>query len=211
MRSGTHIAGRILRVARFGFAALLVIASCDDLLPPDDFEPSGAQFNLNPSIEVASITGGPRPVVTGTYTIEITARSTTGGSASDLLPAGLLFSSTQRRVQHMVVLKSQQVSFETTPGSEDVGVFCCNRLRRTPDNLDTFDLGPVTDNSGLQEIVTAVRNRDISAYTDLWMIQRAVWMVTDSTGLNQAYRDSLAGLPSGKGSRVPGFQGSRVQ
>ena len=198
MRSGIHIARRVLRVTGFGFAALLVIVACDDLLLSDDFEPSGAQFNLNPSIEVASITGGPRPVVTGTYTLEMTARSTSGSSASDLLPAGLLFNSTQRRVQHMVVLKSQQVGFETTPGSEDVGVFCCNRLRRTPDNLDTFDLGPVTDNFGLQEIVDAVRNKDISAYTDLWMIQRAVWMVTDSTGLNQAYRDSLAGLPAGK-------------
>ncbi len=196
MRSGIHITRRVLRVARFGFAALLILAACDDLLPSDDFEPSGAQFNLNPAIEVASITGGPRPVVTGTYTLEMMARSTTDGSASDLLPAGLLFSSTQRRVQHMLVLKGQQVSFETTLSSEDVGVFCCNRLRRTPDDLDTFDLGPVTDNPGLQEIVTAVRNKDISAYSNLWMIQRAVWMVTDSTGLNQAYRDSLAGLPA---------------
>jgi hypothetical protein len=196
MRSGTRIVCRVLRVARFGFAALLVLAACDDLLPSDDFEPSGAQFNLNPAIEVASITGGPQPVATGTYTLEVVARSTSGGIASDLLPAGLLFSSTQRRVQHMVVLKGQQVSFDATPGTKHVGVFCCNRLRRTPDNLDTFDLGPVTDNPGLQEIVTAVYSKDISAASDLWMIQRAVWMVTDSTGLNQAYRDSLAGLPA---------------
>ena len=197
MHSGIRTICRVIRVVRPGLVAILVLVACDELLPPGDFEPSGTQFNLNPAIETASITGGPQPVQTGTYTLDMTARSAGGGTASDLLPAGLLFSSARRRVQHMLVLKDQQVSFGTTAGVEHIGVFCCNRLRRTPDDLDTFDLGPVTDDPGLQEIVDAVRTRDISAYSDLWMVQRAVWMVTDSTGLNQAYRDSLAGLPAG--------------
>ena len=54
----------------------------------------------------------------------------------------------------------------------------------------------MTDNAELLQIVHLVKDKNISGYTDMWMVQRAVWMVTDSTGLTQAYIDSLDALPN---------------
>jgi len=56
----------------------------------------------------------------------------------------------------------------------------------------------MTDNAGLQQIVGIVKNKDISNASNMFMIQRAVQMVTDSTGLTQVYIDSLNALPAGK-------------
>jgi len=170
----------------------VVLAACDGFFSTADFEPTGRPFGLDPGLTATSITGGPQLVPAGTYTVDITAVAS-GGAVSQQFPAGLLFSSLQPRVQHVVVLKEQSAVFESGGGRQSVGVFCCNRYRRTPDQGDTFALGPVTDHAGLQEVAALVRDRDISG--QLWMVQRAVWMVTDSTGLNQAYRDSLAALP----------------
>ncbi|MFO7638744.1 MAG: hypothetical protein R6X14_05545 [bacterium] len=190
------------RVLLVGVMLLALLVACDIFPTDDDFEPTGSPFNLDAGIALVDITGGEQPQATGTYTVNVTGRATGGAPAEQRFPAGLQFVSTQRRVQHVLVLKSQQVEFDTAATRRSLGVFCCNRYRRTPDELDTFDLGPVTNNPGLQEITGLVSGRDISAA--LWMVQRAVWMVTDSTGLNQAYRDSLAALPAKDEDRAPG-------
>ena len=175
-------------------AVLLLTGGCDDFLPDEDFKPTGTPFSLNPGLALVNITGGQQPLPTGTYTIDMTCQATGGAPVSQSFPAGLQFISTQRRVQHVIMLKPQTAEFGTDETRSSLGVFCGNRYRRTPDRLDTFELGPVTDNRELREIAELVRDRSITA--GIWMVQRAVWMVTDSTGLNQAYRDSLAALPS---------------
>lgn len=182
-------------IRRLLLVSALVLVGCDALLPgPDDFEPTGTPYTLDSDIELVSITGGPRPVETGTYTLDMTCRSKSQGQETATLPAGLLFTSGQSRVQHMVMLKPEVIAVNTSTTVLSLGTFCCNEYRRTPDDLDTFELGPVTDNSGLREIINLVSDRDIAE--NLWMVQRAVWMVTDSTGLTDEYRDSLGMLPS---------------
>ncbi|MEO0069725.1 MAG: hypothetical protein ABIK18_02895, partial [candidate division WOR-3 bacterium] len=74
-----------------------------------------------------------------------------------------------------------------------IGVFCCNRYRQIPAEKDSFLLGPFTDNPELRQVAELVRNKKIS--DNLGLVQRAVWMITDSTGLTQAYIDSLNALP----------------
>ncbi|MEO0078986.1 MAG: hypothetical protein ABIL25_06325 [candidate division WOR-3 bacterium] len=181
--------------ARAFTAVVLLLAACEGLLPgPDDFEPSGTDFNLNPNIELLLITGkntGFPP--TGTFPFSFAVRSRNSGIECDTLPAGLLFRSKKSRVQHVLMLKPHIISTGPSPVQFELGMFCCNEFREMPRASDTFELGPITDNAGLREIVDRVRDRDISGH--LWMVQRAVWMVTDSTGLNQAYRDSLDNLP----------------
>jgi hypothetical protein len=54
----------------------------------------------------------------------------------------------------------------------------------------------MTDNAELQQIVSLVKDKDISRATDMSMVQHAVQMVTDSTGLTQAYIDSINALPA---------------
>ena len=180
-------------------AAALVLLSCDGLFPfNDDFEPTGTQFHLNPSITNKGIAGSLRHFSPhGQFALDMVA-SASSGTVLDTLPAGLLFSSLTplNRVQHMLMLKPHVL----TVGAEDLfvlGVFCCNELREIPDDLDSFDIGPITDHSGLQELVSLVRDKDISG--GLGMVQRAVWLVTDSTGLNSVYRDSINALPPATG------------
>jgi hypothetical protein len=154
--------------------ALLFIAC--DMLPTDEFEPTGTQFALNSNINVISITGDP--------------------DLSDVLPAGLLLVRRNSQTQHLLFLKDQAVTANVLTTKTLLGAFCCNKYRNIPDAGDTFDLGPITDNADLQQVISIVENKNISGYNDMWMVQRAVQMVTDSTGLTQAYIDSLNALPS---------------
>jgi len=173
---------------------LLAGLACDDLFPaPNDFEPSGREFRLRSGMKLESITGKNQGFpAAGTYPLAVTL-SSAAGALADTLPAGLIFRSKSSRVQHVIMLKPHAVTAGAGPTANEVGMFCCNEFRQMPRAQDTFELGPISDHAGLEEIVALVRNKNIAGH--LWMVQRAVWMVTDSTGLDGVYRDSLAGLP----------------
>jgi hypothetical protein len=176
------------------FVALLFVGACDLLDLIDEFEPTGIPFNLNPDIEVISITGSKRQFSdSGQVTIDFKARSRSSGTEDDLLPGGLFLTSGLERVQHVILLKSHDLKVGSEATLRVVGTFCCNERDRTPDDGDTLQLGRITDNSDLQDLVDLVRDRDISQ--NLGLVGRAVYMVTDSTGLTQAYRDSISELP----------------
>lgn len=174
--------------------ALIAFLACDGLFPFNDFQPTGDPFYINPSIAVKSITGSLRhfsPL--GQFALDLTARSLSGVYVADTLPAGLLFASRRNTTQHMLVLKDHpfRVNAESVLV---IGVFCCNERRAIPGPDDSLSIGPLTDHAGLRQLVELVRRKNISG--SLAMVQRAVWMVTDSTGLNQAYIDSLNALPA---------------
>jgi hypothetical protein len=180
---------------RGALALALLFLACD-MLPTDEFDPTGTPFALNSNINVISITGDPDLNDLGPMTLAFNAVSRTSSAQSDVLPAGLLLVRRNSQTQHLLFLKDQPVTATVLTTKTLLGAFCCNKYRNIPDAGDTFDLGPTTDNVELQQIVTLVKNKNISGYNDMWMVQRAVQMVTDSTGLTQAYIDSLNALPS---------------
>ena len=180
---------------RTALALGLLLLACD-FLPIDEFEPTGTQFNINSDIEVVSITGNPDLSPNGPFTMGMTVVSKTTNVETDVLPAGLLLKRRVNNTQHMLLLKPHPISAGTSNSVAILGTFCCNQNRPSPDLGDTFDLGPVTDNDDLKQIVSLVQNKDISRGADMWMVQRAVYMVTDSTGLTQAYIDSINALPA---------------
>ena len=180
---------------RSAIALALLLLACD-LLPTNEFEPTGTQFTLNSNIDVVSITGDPDISYKGPMTIAFRAVSRTSSTESDVLPAGLLLVRRNNQTQHLLFLKDQPVTAQTSTTKTLLGTFCCNRYRDLPDAGDTFDLGPVTDNPELRQIVSLVKNKDVSNGSNMWMVQRAVQMVTDSTGLTQAYIDSINALPA---------------
>jgi hypothetical protein len=179
---------------RAALALALLFLACD-ILTVNEFEPTGTPFTINSNINVISITGDPDLSDMGPMTIAFKADSRTSGTERDTLPAGLLLARRNNQTQHLLFLKDQPVAAAVLSTKTLVGTFCCNRYRNIPDAGDTFDLGPVTDNAELQQIVGIVKNKDISNSSNMWMVQRAVQMVTDSTGLTQAYVDSLNALP----------------
>jgi hypothetical protein len=182
-------------VFRGALALALLFLACD-VLPTDEFDPTGTQFNVNSNINVVSITGNPDLSPNGPFTLGMTMVSKTSSVETDVLPAGLLLKRRVNNTQHMLLLKSHAIAAGTTSSVVLLGAFCCNKLKASPDAGDTFDIGPVTDNSDLQQIVGIVKHKDISNSSNMWMVQRAVYMVTDSTGLTQAYIDSINALPA---------------
>lgn len=179
---------------RGAIALVLLLLACD-LLPTNEFEPTGTQFNLNPNINVISVTGNPQTSDYGPFTMGMTIVSRTSNTETDVLPAGLLLKRRVNNTQHMLLLKSQAITAGTTSSVVLLGTFCCNEHRPSPDKGDTFDIGPVTDNSGLLQLDSLVQHKDFSEGSNMWMVQRAVYLVTDSTGLTQAYIDSINALP----------------
>lgn len=179
-------------------AVLLLVAGCD-LLAPAEFDPTGTTFNLNTDINVVSTTGSPQTNSNGPMTMAMTVASKSGSVTSAVLPAGLFFRRQNSSNQHVILLKDQTI---TTAASGNrtiqLGAFCCNRTLRQPGVDDAYDIGPVTDDADLQRIISLVRSKDISDGNNMWMVQRAVWMVTDSTGLTQAYVDSINALPAAR-------------
>jgi hypothetical protein len=182
------------QLLRGALALALLLVACD-MLPTDEFEPTGSQFNINPNINPISITGNPDLSPNGPFTMGMTLVSKTSSVETDVLPAGLLLRRRVNNTQHMLLLKSHAITAGTTNSVALLGVFCCNKFKASPDAGDTFDIGPVTDNSDLQQLVDLVRDKDISNGSDMWLVQRAVYLVTDSTGLTQAYVDSVNALP----------------
>jgi hypothetical protein len=174
----------------------LLAAGCDLL---GGFEPTGPQFYLNSGIEAVSITGDPRLSDYGPFALAITARASGAVDLHDTLPAGLLFRSASNLTQHMLLLKDHPITATGSGAVTVLGSFCCNQRRVSPDRGDTFDLGPTTDDPELNQLVDLVRDKDISAGGAMWMVQRAVYLVTDSTGLTQAYIDSINALPDETG------------
>ncbi len=176
--------------------ALLALVACDELVPDDGLtDLTGDSFYLSNNINVVAITGNPGLSPNGPFTLGMTITSKTGNVETDVLPAGLLFRRRKKDIQHMLLLKPHVITSDTNTRTELLGTFCCNKKRLSPDVGDTFDLGPVTDNPGLRQIVNLVQDKDISGSAAMWLVQRAVYMVTDSTGLTQAYIDSLEALP----------------
>jgi len=179
---------------RLLLAVLLLTGACDLLLPPEDFEPTGTPFSLNPQVSLTAITGSLRnfsPV--GRVTLDMTCRSTGSGPVSELLPGGLLLRSRKTLVQHLLVVKPHAFTVGTSATLVVVGSFCCNEARTIPDFEDTFDLGPLTDNSGLRQVVSLVASKDIT--NSLTLVANAVTEVTSRGALPQAYVDSLNALP----------------
>jgi len=179
---------------RSALALFLLLIACD-LLPTDEFEPTGSQFNINSNINVVSITGNPDLSPNGPFTLGMTIVSRTSSVETDVLPAGLLFRRRVNNMQHMLLLKPHSIAAGTSSSVALLGCFCCNQSRPSPDMGDTFDIGPVTDNSDLQQLVSLVQHKNISDGGDMWMIQRAVYMVTNGDSLTQAYKDSISALP----------------
>ena len=182
--------------------ALLGLLACD-VLQDKEFEPTGTTFNLNGNIRVVSITGDPHvppPEAQGPIGLGMTISSRTSSIETDELPAGLFLKRRKNDTQHMIILKPRVITTGATGNTTVLlGTYCCNKGIPSPDEGDTFDIGPITDNEDLLQIAELVRNKDISGYTDQFVVQRAVNMVTDSTGLTQAYIDSLDALPDETG------------
>jgi len=167
-------------------------------LPFDNpgFEPTGTPFYLKSTVRLAKLAGsriGYNP--TGLFSLDFTGQSLTADTATDTLPAGLVLRSLTQPVQHMIIAKDQPL---VVPAGHDtlitIGTFCCNEGRTPPTDTDYFEIGPITDNTELQQIYSITRFKQLNS-SNVLTVQNAIWAVTDGDGLTQALIDSLNSLP----------------
>lgn len=184
---------RLLILLAVGVAVL----TCLPINPTHNFEPSGTQWYLKSTVRMVRLTGaktGYNP--TGLFGLDFTGQSLTADTASDSMPPGLILRSLSSPVQHMIIAKGQPI---VVPAGHDtlitIGTFCCNELRDVPSDSDSFAIGPMTDNTELQEIVSITKFKQLGA-SNVQTVQNAVWSVTDGDGLTQVMIDSLNQLPN---------------
>ena len=63
-----------------------------------------------------------------------------------------------------------------------------------PDDSADYDLGPITDNSGLNQVV-AITKHKLIGYSSVTLVQHAITLVTDGNPLDSATLDGLNRLP----------------
>ena len=132
---------------------------------------------------------------TGLFSLDFTGQSLTADRATDTLPGRLVLRSLSQPV-HMIIAKDQPL---VVPAGHDtlitIGTFCCNEGRTPPTDTDYFEIGPITDNTELQQIYSITRFKRLNS-SNVLTVQNAVWAVTDGNGLTQALIDSLNSLPN---------------
>jgi hypothetical protein len=170
---------------------------------PKDYEPEGTPFTLKPAVTLVRIIGaapGYDPYGWTTIGFEIRGDSSTW---VETLPGGLFFAAKDDEVQNIIVLKPRIIRGLPRDTVLPVGGFCVNLSRHLPDEEDTFELGPVTENADFRRLIDAVADKDIRYCT--WL-QFAVWEVSEEGKLSAHWLDSIAALPPDTGGLAPRYR-----
>lgn len=175
-------------------AAVVTILSCSLFDTDKEFEPKGTAFALDPGIAISALYGSDTGYSrVGFFNVELRGRSTTGQVIVETLPGGLFFLPGSDETQNLIIIKRQIVSFGAAETAYVIGSFCCNSGLHAPGSEDAFTIGPVTDNADLKRIIDICADRDITWHA--YLVQSAVWQVTDGPGLTQRMEDSLRAMP----------------
>ncbi len=170
-------------------------------------QPTGTAFALPAGVTVegkmfgSGPTGacaGLDPVSTSLDFVAVcmTLHNTTDADTTVVLPAGLVLIAKDTEVQNGTQVVP--ISIRIAPGSDTTivySLFCVNQHRLPSGEEDEFTFGPVSDNAGLGEIITLVKDKDVTTSDAADVIQWAIWEVSDGGGLTADTRDQLTALP----------------
>jgi hypothetical protein len=181
---------------------------------PNPFDaPSGAVYQLPAGVAVqGKIVGAggdsgngvcetEETVGAGAGFVDICLTFTNSGAEPDTiaLPPELIFISKNTDTQNGAVVVGQTV---VVPAGGDttvtVSLFCVNLRRHAADAADEFTIGPLSDNAGLREVATLVQGKSIDGQGS-FVVQGAVWEVSDAGGLTAETRQALRDLPAAGG------------
>ncbi len=174
--------------------------------------PAGAPFNLPAGIELAgnTIKGynrdecGCRKKEEDCYRgsgelvrVCLGFTNTTNETITVTIPKGLIIIAVSDETQNGLVIKVE--AFEIPAGETvyySLGAYCLNSGRTPALAGDVFELGPVTENAELNELMELLENKRIDNVEAGGMIQAALWDITDGNGLTDFYRQAIAKLPN---------------
>ncbi len=147
----------------------------------------------------------------GFVTLSVKLRNTASAEATVVFPAALIVKSVTGECQHGVLIKKVTVNI---PAGSDYNValimYCGNSSRDVAGSSDEYVWGVVSNAAPLLELCEMVKNKKInieefdpssSADKDtydgqLFMLQAAVWSVTDGSGLSEWERSWIVELPN---------------
>lgn len=194
-----------IAVALCTAAALISCARSYPGLGSSTEAPTGQPFHLPQGVTVQGrIAGGETPecttstppLGTGSF-VEICAvlHNSNPTPVTLVIPGGLIFISKSLGTQNGIVIQEQTIVLPPRQVTVlRLPQYCLNRDRAGSSSDDTFDIGPVTDNAGLREIVDLVRGKTVDGM-GITVVQTAVWEVTDDSGrLTEEQRAALRGL-----------------
>ncbi len=169
--------------------------------------PQGQPYSLPAGIELAQpLTGKKYDCVqdeqerlekgSGTQVVLCVAlRNTSSRPIQVELPPGLIFVSADLATQNGLLV--QEVAVEVSAQQTlllGLHLFCLNEDRGPSAPWDTFTLGPVTQDSGLREVITLLEDKQLPVAGPL-ELQDAIANVTSGPGLTAQDREALERLP----------------
>jgi len=177
------------------FILIFLFITCDFSNNNQDFEPTGTSYTFNSNIELIQIQESRTNFnPTGAFSLDFIYRSRTNNTVVETLPAGLFFTTQNKKVQNTIIVKDFLVSATNTVDTITLGVFSVNEFKSLPGDSDFYDTGPVTDHPDLIHIVDIVKGKRLTVSTSL-TVQRAIYQVTSNDSLSSAMVESLNLIP----------------
>ncbi len=173
----------------------MLFASCDYLLPKEDYKPSGQQFSLNSEIELIGIRSSDTLYSpSATFTLELRIKLKNGtNEKGDTLNSGLFFLSSDKDKKDMIIVKNLPITAYSNERVYIIPAFGVQRRRGNPSATD-YNLGPLTDDSDLRQITEILKKKRIAGQ-DVALVQSAIYRITDGEELTPGLLDTLRALP----------------
>ncbi len=177
---------------------------------PSKERPVGTTYTLPTGVELAKPIKGDDPYCIpqdqkekdkkgtgGLVRLCLNFSNTTQLPITVVFPPGLVFISDSDVSQNGMVL--QNVTIEVPAGRPQFFVplylTCLNKTREsTAGAQDTYSVGPVTQDSSMQELTGLLQNKTLPLVDPNNTIQTAVWHITDGSGMTASDRDALSKL-----------------
>lgn len=173
--------------------------------------PTGTQFTLPAGVSVKGkmmapiYVGAPSGPCTGLEPVSssldfvavcMTLHNSGTTDTSFVLPAGLVMVATDTATQNGTQVVPIRIRIGAGRDTTILySLFCTNEHRNPSSDTDEFHFGPVSDNAGLAEIISLVKDKDVTTSDARDQIQFAIWEVSDEGGLTDETRSELTALP----------------
>ncbi len=191
-RRGSGLFFIILNVFLFPLFALILLLSCGDIFPREDYQPSGETFSLNSELQLLGIKSSDTLYLpSGAFTLELKAKA--ASERYDTLPSGLFFLSTDEGKKDMIIVKDIIIAAKPSEVINPLPVFGVQRKRGIPAGTD-YLLGPITDDSDLKKVCQTLNRKKIEG-RNVSLVQSAIYRITDGEELTPGLLDTLNSLP----------------
>lgn len=161
--------------------------------------PTGRRISLPPTVRVAgSLRGGATDgerVGSGAGHVDVGLRLASDDATTEvLLPAGLVMISKSTGVQNGILVQPVRLRVppQTTKGWV-LAMYCANQGRKPADATSEFEIGPVITDDAFHELARLLADKNIPP-DQTNAVQKAVWEVTDGTGLTPESREMVSRL-----------------